>query len=254
MSVQLEHMKCTGASAEEIADAGEVGGKGQAAARDEPHAGHSRLPSGNPVAGDLRHAGAAIMEAACNVLAESGKVPHVEIMIPLVGFWIELKMMRALTEKTANAVLAERSMEIPYQVGTMIELPRAAVTADEIAQYADFFSFGTMSDPDHVGLLAGRCGRKFLTFYTKQGILKAIPSRSWTKGGWGNWCHGQGEERGVNPTSSWASVVARWRAFQHRFLPRVGLTTSVAALPVPLARLAAAQAALNKGAGPASNA
>ena len=85
----------------------------------------------------------AIIEAACNVAKKTGKKPQPEIMIPLVGTPRELELQAAEVRQVAEEVLAKRGMKIPYLVGTMIELPRAALVADEIAKTAEFFSFGT---------------------------------------------------------------------------------------------------------------
>lgn len=84
----------------------------------------------------------AIMKAACRVKSE-GSVVHPEIMIPLVGFKKELKILKELAKKTAEEVLAKEGIQLAYSIGTMIEVPRAALTADEIATEAEFFSFGT---------------------------------------------------------------------------------------------------------------
>ncbi len=129
----------------------------------------------------------AIIEAAADVLAETGEQPHVEIMIPLVGFEEELKRMRALTVETAEAVLKERGVAIDYTVGTMIEVPRAALTADEIARQADFFSFGT-NDLTQMTLGFSRddAEGKFLTHYLSTTFSRATPSRSSTRPAWGS--------------------------------------------------------------------
>ena len=84
----------------------------------------------------------AIMEAACDLAAQDIAVQP-EIMVPLVGLATELEQTRARIEAVADAVLAERGLTVPYTVGTMIELPRACLTAGAIAAHADFFSFGT---------------------------------------------------------------------------------------------------------------
>src|SRR5207249_1547702 len=84
----------------------------------------------------------AVMEAACDLQAEGVDVEP-EIMIPIVGIEAELEELRRLTQQTADAVVAERKAMVAYTIGTMIELPRACVIADRIAQHADFFSFGT---------------------------------------------------------------------------------------------------------------
>src|SRR5260370_35947876 len=84
----------------------------------------------------------AIFEAACNV-QKSGTKVEPEIMIPLVGFLPELKAQAKIVHETAKKVFAEKNVNVPYLVGTMIELPRACAVADQIAQEAQFFSFGT---------------------------------------------------------------------------------------------------------------
>src|SRR5262249_50106307 len=84
----------------------------------------------------------AIFEAACIVAAE-GKSVHPEIMVPLVGHVTELANQTAIVRRVATLVFAEQKREVPYHVGTMIEVPRAALRAGEIAQEAEFFSFGT---------------------------------------------------------------------------------------------------------------
>ena len=84
----------------------------------------------------------AILKAACNLTKKGIKVIP-EIEIPLVGHELELKTLREVVEKTAEEVFAEEGIKVEYFIGTMIELPRACLTADEIAKSADFFSFGT---------------------------------------------------------------------------------------------------------------
>ena len=84
----------------------------------------------------------AIIEAAMNVKA-TGMPVHVEIMVPLVGNHKELRYQKSIIDATAEQVFSERNDKIDYMVGTMIEVPRAAVTANQIAEVAEFFSFGT---------------------------------------------------------------------------------------------------------------
>ncbi|HHE51490.1 MAG TPA: pyruvate, phosphate dikinase, partial [Candidatus Acetothermia bacterium] len=119
----------------------------------------------------------AIIEAACNVYSEGIKV-HPEIMVPLVGNVKELELQRAVIEKTAQAVLTERKLskaEIPYKIGTMIEVPRAAITADEIAKEAEFFSFGT-NDLTQMGCGFSRDDAgKFLKEYVANDIYAHDP-------------------------------------------------------------------------------
>lgn len=116
----------------------------------------------------------AIMEAACELAKEKVKIVP-EIMIPLVGHVNELTNMRELTISTAERVRKDFGVRIPYTVGTMIELPRACVTSDEIAAVADFYSFGTNDLTQTVyGLSRDDAGR-FLPFYVEKGIMKEDP-------------------------------------------------------------------------------
>jgi pyruvate,orthophosphate dikinase len=195
----------------------------------------------------------AIIEAAADVLASTGEQPHVEIMIPLVGFEEELKRMRTLTVETADAVLKERGVAIDYTVGTMIEVPRAALTADQIVRQADFFSFGT-NDLTQMTLGFSRddAEGKFLTHYLSSDLLKSNPFEKLDQVGVGqlivmavqkaravkpDFKTGICGEHGGEPTSV-------------KFCHRAGLNyVSCSPYRVPLARLAAAQAVLEEKAG-----
>ncbi len=116
----------------------------------------------------------AIIEAACELAKKKVKVLP-EIMIPLVGHVNELIAMKKVVIETAERVKKEKNVKVSYTVGTMIELPRACVTSDEIAQVADFYSFGTNDLTQTVyGLSRDDAGR-FLPFYVENGILKDDP-------------------------------------------------------------------------------
>jgi len=126
----------------------------------------------------------AIIEAALN-LKEKGIVVHPEIMVPLVGTVAELKNQKDIINVTADAVFKERKDNIKYLVGTMIEIPRAALTADHIAMDADFFSFGT-NDLTQMTLGYSRDDvGKFLPDYLNRGILKNDPFQVLDKNGVG---------------------------------------------------------------------
>jgi pyruvate, orthophosphate dikinase len=117
----------------------------------------------------------AIFEAACDVAAASGEAPVPEIMIPLVGTKRELEILRALVNRVAKEVFAETGQQVDYLVGTMIELPRAALMAGEIAEEARFFSFGTNDlTQTTLGVSRDDAGR-FLTPYVEQGIYARDP-------------------------------------------------------------------------------
>ncbi|MDP3591825.1 putative PEP-binding protein, partial [Phenylobacterium sp.] len=117
----------------------------------------------------------AIFEAACEI-AESGKTaPIPEIMHPLVAKGEEMKYLRVLTDRVAQAVLKERGQKIEYQVGTMVELPRAAIRAGDLAENAEFFSFGTNDlTQTTFGISRDDSGR-FLNAYLEKGIFEKDP-------------------------------------------------------------------------------
>jgi len=117
----------------------------------------------------------AIIEAACEVAADSASPPVPEIMHPLVAKGEEMNYLRALTDRVAREVMAERGVTIDYRVGTMIELPRAALTADELAKSAEFFSFGTNDlTQTTFGISRDDSGR-FLEAYVNNGIFERDP-------------------------------------------------------------------------------
>ena len=123
----------------------------------------------------------AIVRAAIAVRERTGEAPLVEIMHPLVGFGEELRRLRELTVRVA----AEEG-ELEYLVGTMIELPRACVRADEIAEHADFFSFGTNDlTQTALGLSRDDAGR-FLTHYLETGVLERDPFETIDQAGVGD--------------------------------------------------------------------
>ncbi len=117
----------------------------------------------------------AIFEGALAVATETGTAPIPEIMIPLVGTKKELEITRALVDKVARQVFQEAGRDIEYTVGTMIELPRAALTADAIAEVADFFSFGTNDLTQTTFGLSRDDAGKFLPQYVEKGILPKDP-------------------------------------------------------------------------------
>jgi pyruvate,orthophosphate dikinase len=117
----------------------------------------------------------AIFEAACEVAEKSGAAPVPEVMIPLVATKRELELMKAVVDKAAQAVFAEKGRTIDYLVGTMIELPRAALRAGEIAEAGAFFSFGTNDlTQTTLGVSRDDAGR-FLTTYVEKGIYARDP-------------------------------------------------------------------------------
>jgi pyruvate,orthophosphate dikinase len=117
----------------------------------------------------------AIFEAATE-LKKEGKKPIVEVMIPLVGHVNELKILKEKVKAKADAIIADSGVSYDYTIGTMIEIPRACVTADEIAKEAEFFSFGTNDlTQTALGFSRDDAEAKFLQLYLSQGIYKANP-------------------------------------------------------------------------------
>jgi len=117
----------------------------------------------------------AIMEAACELICEEGFEIVPEIMIPLVGHVAELKVLRARAIRVADEVITRFGVEVKYLIGTMIELPRAALTADEIAKEAEFFSFGTNDLTQTTFGLSRDDAGKFLPSYVQREILPNDP-------------------------------------------------------------------------------
>ena len=148
--------------------------KVEALAEVNPMLGHRGCRLGNTYPEITEMQTRAIIEAAMNV-KKKGIPVHVEIMVPLVGNHKELKYQKKIIDATANEVFAERNDKIDYMIGTMIEVPRAAVTANEIAEVAEFFSFGT-NDLTQMTLGFSRDDiAKFLPEYLRKGILKQDP-------------------------------------------------------------------------------
>jgi pyruvate,orthophosphate dikinase len=190
----------------------------------------------------------AILRAALAVAGRTGEAPLVEIMHPLVGFAEELRRLRRLTLDTASAELEQADRELEYLVGTMIELPRACVRADEIAAEADFFSFGTNDlTQTTLGFSRDDAEGKFLTRYLEDRILDANPFETLDRSGVGDLMKIAVERaRGVEPEIKLGICGehggdGRSVAFCHE----LGLDyVSCSPFRVPLARLAAAQAVL----------
>ncbi len=149
-----------------------------------PMLGHRGCRLGNTYPEITEMQARAIIEAAMNVKA-SGTPVKVEIMVPLVGNHKELRYQKNVIDQTANAVFAERNDRIDYLVGTMIEVPRAAVTANQIAEVAEFFSFGT-NDLTQMTLGFSRDDiGKFLPIYLEKNILKNDPFKILDRNGVG---------------------------------------------------------------------
>ncbi|HEY4785805.1 MAG TPA: putative PEP-binding protein, partial [Bacteroidales bacterium] len=187
----------------------------------------------------------AIIEAALNV-AKKGKKVLPEIMVPLVGTTKELQLQVDIIRATAEKVFAERGEKIDYMVGTMIEIPRAALTADDIAKTAEFFSFGT-NDLTQMTLGFSRDDAgKFLPQYVDQGIYKFDPFQVLDQTGVGKLV-----DMGIKLGRSTRNKLKVGICGEHggepmtvEFCHNVGMDyVSCSPFRVPIARLAAAQAA-----------
>jgi pyruvate,orthophosphate dikinase len=239
---QKELAKEMGVSFEKIA------AKVESLAEVNPMLGHRGTRLGNTYPEITEMQTRAIIEAAMNV-RKGGTPVHVEIMVPLVGNHKELRYQKDIIDETAQAVFAERNDSIEYMVGTMIEVPRAAVTADQIAEVADFFSFGT-NDLTQMTLGFSRDDiGKFLPVYLAKGIIKADPFQILDRNGVGQLIReavfkGRGTkdhlkcgicgEHGGEPSSV-------------EFCHYAGLNyVSCSPFRVPIAKLSAAHAALSE--------
>ncbi len=189
----------------------------------------------------------AIMEAACQLVKEEGYDIVPEIMIPLISEVKELEILRANTVRVANAVLQEYGVKVEYLVGTMIELPRAALTADQIATQADFFSFGTNDLTQTTYGLSRDDAGKFLPSYVAQEIYPADPFVAIDQDGVGQLVK-MGCEKGRATRSNIKLGICGEHGGEPSsviFCHKIGLDyVSCSPYRVPIARLAAAHAAL----------
>ncbi len=188
----------------------------------------------------------AIFEAAINVAKKGTKVKP-EIMIPLVGHVNELKLQEEIVRRVAKEVFKEKGKRVNYMVGTMIELPRAAVTADEIAEIAEFFSFGTNDLTQTTFGLSRDDSGKFLPKYVDQDILPKDPFESIDQNGVGELVR-MGTEKGRSTNEKLKVGICGEHGGEPEsveFCHRTGLNyVSCSPFRVPIARLAAARAAL----------
>lgn len=189
----------------------------------------------------------AIIEAACELKQEENLDVVPEIMIPLVGHVNELEILRKLTEKTANEIIKEKGVALEYIVGTMIELPRAALTADEIAKQADFFSFGTNDLTQTTYGLSRDDASKFLPIYVEKGVLPKDPFVSLDQNGVGVLVK-MGVEKGRSINKNLKLGICGEHGGDPDsiiFCHKIGLSyVSCSPYRVPVARLTAAHAAL----------
>ena len=190
----------------------------------------------------------AILSAACE-LKKEGKNPMPEIMVPLIGILYEFKQQKEVIQKTAKEVFAEYGTEIKFEIGTMIEIPRAALTADKIATEAEYFSFGT-NDLTQMTFGYSRDDiASFLPVYLENKILKVDPFQVLDQNG-----VGQLIEMAVEKGRSVRPGLRCGICGEHggepssvKFCAKIGMNyASCSPFRVPIARLAAAQAAIEE--------
>ena len=188
----------------------------------------------------------AIMSAACE-LKKEGKNPMPEVMVPLIGILYEFKQQKEIIERVAKEVFAEYGVEVEYEIGTMIEIPRAALTADRIATEAQYFSFGT-NDLTQMTFGYSRDDiASFLPVYLEKKILKADPFQVLDQKGVGQLIKMAVEKgRAIRPSLRTGICGEHGgEPSSVKFCARVGMNyASCSPFRVPIARLAAAQAAV----------
>jgi len=211
-----------------------------------PMLGHRGCRLGNTYPEITEMQARAIIEAACDLKAK-GFNPKPEIMVPLIGTMEEFKMQETIIREVAAAVFAEKGIEVDFLVGTMIEIPRACLTADKIAEHAEFFSFGT-NDLTQMGFGYSRDDAgKFLPIYIEKGILKADPFQVLDQEG-----IGQLVQMGCDKGRAGRPDIKLGICGEHggepssvEFCHSVGMEyVSCSPFRVPIARVAAAQAAV----------
>ncbi|MDH7516671.1 MAG: pyruvate, phosphate dikinase, partial [Bacteroidota bacterium] len=189
----------------------------------------------------------AIFEAAANLIKSGGKA-FPEIMIPLVGYARELELQADIVRRVAREVMEESGVTFPYLVGTMIEIPRGAITAAEIAETAEFFSFGTNDlTQTTLGISRDDAGR-FLAPYIEQGIYARDPFETIDQDGVGFLMkHAVEEGRSTRPDLKIGICGEHGgEPASVEFCHRIGLDyVSCSPFRVPIARLAAARAAIS---------
>ncbi len=211
-----------------------------------PMLGHRGCRLGNTYPEITEMQARAIIEAAVN-LTRKGVDARPEIMVPLIGTWKEFKMQEEIIRATAEKVFQEKGAKCDFLVGTMIEIPRAAMTADLVAEHAEFFSFGTNDLTQMAFGYSRDDAGKFLPIYIAKGLLKNDPFQTLDQEG-----VGQLVEMGTSKGRSTKPDLKVGICGEHggdpesvEFCHRVGMNyVSCSPFRVPIARLAAAQAAL----------
>ena len=248
LMVEVAVLKATGGDKEKIAAKEKILARVEELHEFNPMLGHRgcRLGISYPEITEMQ--AQAIIEAACELRKEGMKVIP-EIMIPLVGHINELKSQKTLIKKIAEETMNKHGVKIDYMIGTMIELPRAAVTADEIATEAEFFSFGTNDLTQTTFGFSRDDVVKFLNSYIDKGILEKDPFATLDQGGVGKLVI-MGVEKGRSVNKKLKIGICGEHGGDPasvEFCHRTGLNyVSCSPYRVPIARLAAAHAAIKE--------
>jgi pyruvate,orthophosphate dikinase len=253
LMVEIAVMKATNKPKKKIAEKQEILTRVEELHEFNPMLGHRgcRLGIAYPEITEMQ--ARAIIEAACQVTKEGKKVIP-EIMIPLVGLEKELELQKEICDRVAKEVFAKAGIEVPYLVGTMIELPRAALTADKIAKFAEFFSFGTNDLTQTTFGFSRDDSGKFLNAYVEKGVFKQDPFATLDQEGVGQLIKLATERGRATRASLEVGICGEHGGDPESvmFCHRAGLNyVSCSPYRVPIARLAAAQAVLMEGSGAA---
>ncbi|NPV07452.1 MAG: pyruvate, phosphate dikinase [Anaerolineae bacterium] len=247
--VEVTRMECEGADVAAIREKRELLSAVAAMREANPMLGLRGCRLGLVVPGIIEMQTRAVLEAAANVTKE-GVEAHVEIMIPLISHVNELSETRSRLEKVAKQVTEEQGAEVDYMFGTMIEIPRACLTADQIAEYAEFFSFGTNDlTQTTFGISRDDAEGKFLLQYVEDKILPENPFQVLDREGVGQLVR-MGTERGRQTRPDLEVGICGEHGGDPssiEFCHQVGLDyVSCSPFRVPIARLAAAQASVRE--------
>ncbi|MBD3381185.1 MAG: pyruvate, phosphate dikinase [candidate division Zixibacteria bacterium] len=248
VKAELDKLKKDGGDKAKIAEKEKVMDRIQDLKEQNPMLGHRGCRLGITFPEITEMQARAIIKAACE-LAKKGKKVFPEIMIPLVGNVEELKNQKEIVVRVAEEVIRKAKVKVDYKVGTMIEVPRAALTADQIAEEADFFSFGTNDLTQMTMGFSRDDAGKFLKLYVERGILEKDPFVSLDQVGVGQLVE-MGTERGRSINNKLKVGICGEHGGDPasiEFCHKTGLNyVSCSPFRVPIARLAAAQAVIKE--------
>jgi pyruvate,orthophosphate dikinase len=250
LMVELAVLKASKGKQEKIKEAEKLLERVKALSEFNPMLGHRGCRLGISYPEIIEMQATAIFEAVCQLAQEQEKV-YPEIMIPLVGIKEELSNQKKIIQQVAARVMDEYKVKVEYSIGTMIEIPRAAITADQIAEEAEFFSFGTNDLTQTIYGLSRDDGAGFLAYYLAHGIWKNNPFETVDVNGVGELMK-MAVEKGRKTKPNLKIGICGVHGGDPRsifFCHKIGLNyVSCSAYQIPIARLAAAQVTLMENA------